>query len=102
MQNKLSQKEFWKYFTRDIKEEKCFESIGCIDFSNLYQAGRWLSSKDYSYGSISLGMPIAIMSGKYELHEKWYNLTEEQKMNVNGVMISDDFRNGIVKIIIFK
>ncbi len=102
MKSKLTPKKFAKYFTRDVKEARCFESIGCVDFSNLYQAGRWLSTKDYSYGSMSLQMPIAIMSGKYELHEKWYNLTEEQKMNVDGVILSDDFRNGIVKIIIFK
>lgn len=102
MQSRLSPKELKKYFSREIKEFKVFDSIGCVDFSNLYRAVTWLYCKGYDKGSLSLDMPIAIVYGKYELYQKWYNLTEKEKNNVDGVMLSDDFRNGVVKILIFK
>lgn len=102
MQEKLYKKEFDKYFSRDIKEFKVFDE-STEDFSNLGKASFWIFKNGYSYGSISLQMPIPIQIGSdYKLHEKWYNLSEVEKKNVDGVMLSDDFRNGIVKVLIFN
>lgn len=101
MQNKLSPKEFDKYFLREFKFNVFNESNS--DFSNLGLASCWLFENGYSNGSISFEMPVPIQIGsEYKLHQKWYNLTEEEKMNIDGVMLSDDFRNGAVKILIFK
>lgn len=103
MQSKLSSKELAKYILgREVDIFKQF-SLNHEEFGNLHNATHYLFKKGYSYGSMSLQMPIAIQLGSdYKLPEKWYNLSEAQKKNVDGVMLSDDFRNGTVKILIFK
>ena len=103
MQEKLSSKEFSKYILRrEIKESKDF-TISNEDFGNFFGACQYLFDNEYSHGSMSLGMPIPIKIGSYyNIPQKWYNLSEGQKKNVDGVMLSDDFRNGTVKILIFN
>lgn len=103
MQDKLSIKEFSKYILRrDIKESKEF-LISNEYFLNLYTAMQYLQDNGYSYGSMSLNMPIPIQIGSdYNLHQKWYNLSEGEKKNIDGVILSDDFRSGMVKILIFN
>lgn len=103
IQSKLFSKEFSKYIERrEIEEFKEF-LISNEDYGNFYAATQYLFDKEYSCGSMSLQMPIPIVKGTYYgLHQKWYNLSEGEKKNVDGVIISDDFRNGAVKILIFK
>jgi hypothetical protein len=103
MQEKLSSKEFSKYILRrEIHESKEF-MISNEDFGNLYSACQFLIDNEYSYGSMSRQLPIPIQLGSdYKLHQKWYNLSEGEKKNVDGVILSDDFRNGTVKILIFN
>ena len=103
MQSKLSSREFAKYILRrEIKESKEF-MISNEDYGNFYSATQYLFDNTYSCGSMSLQMPIPIVLGTYYgIPQKWYNLSEGQKKNVDGVILSDDFRNGTVKILIFN
>lgn len=103
MQSKLSSREFAKYILRrEINESKEF-MISNEDYGNFYGATQYLLDKEYSYGSMSLQMPIPIVLGTYYgIPQKWYNLSEGQKKHVDGVMLSDDFRKGTVKVLIFK
>lgn len=103
MQSKLSSKEFAKYILRrEIKDSKEF-IISNEDFGNFFSACQYLSDNGYSHGSMSLQLPIPIQLGSnYKIHQKWYNLSEGEKKNVDGVILSDDFKKGKVKILIFN
>jgi hypothetical protein len=88
-----------KYLGRPVKQFHSFEESGT--FNSYYKALKWLSDNGYKYGSTSIGNPMPVMKDKYEIHQKWYNLTEGQRKNVDGVVISDDWREGEVKVILF-
>ncbi len=91
---------------RKIKEEKTFEPDGT--FGALNNARYFLNSNGYSYGSTCVNrrtaesMPVAIKKGEYDLPQKWHNFSREGKAACDGVMVSDDFREGSVKIILFE
>lgn len=99
---KLPEKQLSKYFSREVKELRIFDEPDDDSFRNLHLASSWLFKKGYQFGSLSLAQPIAVQFGEYKLHQKWYNLTESEKHNVDGVLLSDNFRNGNVRAIIFK
>lgn len=77
-------------------------------FQSLYAAERWLKENGYSYGSgcksrtTGAPMPIAIQKGEYDLPQKWINFDKEDKEDVDGVMVSYDFREGDVTVILFE
>ncbi|MCX6154444.1 MAG: hypothetical protein NT007_09805 [Candidatus Kapabacteria bacterium] len=70
-------------------------------FNSFYEATKWATDNGYSYGSTARNMPIAMYRGNYNI-SKWYNLSEEEKNNCDGIIISDDFRCGKVTIKIFN
>lgn len=45
---------------------------------------------------------IEIVKGEYNLPQKWKNFHHSDKEMVDGVMVSNDYRNGEVKIYLFK
>lgn len=77
---------------------KIFDKPGT--FNSLYAAESWLRQNGYSYGSLAGDSPVALFKGKCYV-SKWYNLSESEKKNVNGLMTSKNFREGPVKIEIF-
>lgn len=90
-----------------IKEEKTFEPDGRT-FGSYYQATGWLHENGYSYGSSAVNrsgggiIPIAVQKGKYSLPQKWHNFTQEDKAKCDGVILSDDSREGYSKVLIFE
>lgn len=85
---------------RKIKLKLTFKEKGT--FQSMYAAESWLSKNGYSYGSTCVFEPVAIVKGEYNLPQKWYNLTQEQKINVDGIMQSGNWREGAVEIIIYE
>lgn len=83
-----------------VKEEKVFEPDGT--FGGFYNAEYWAKQKGLSAGSMDSPNPIGLMKGKYSLPQKWHNLTKSDKSQLDGVIISDNFRNGSVKVILFE
>lgn len=61
-----------------------------------------LGELGYSSGSISYEDPIAVMKGEYRLPQKWHNLSFDQKKSVDAVMVSSNFREGVVRILFFN
>lgn len=96
-------KEHWN--GREIVEEYIFPAHGT--FQAMWEAECWLKQRGYSYGSTCKDragfgdMPVAIVKGAYDLPQKWKNFTKYDIDQVDGVMLSDDFRNGSVKILLF-
>lgn len=69
------------------------------EFYALRKAEAFLEKFGYSYGSLCGDEPCGILLGKVTI-AKWKNLTEDERGAVDGLMTSDDFRNGSVKITI--
>lgn len=95
-----------KYNGRVIKEEHSFKVDGT--FQSVYAAQRWCTENGYSYGSSCKdrktggNCPIAIRKGGYVLPQKWIHFDKEDKSLVDGVIVSNDFREGEVIIYIFN
>jgi len=91
------------YLGREIKKQMNFKEEGT--FQSFYCAQDWLRKSGYVYGSSCINSPIAVVKGEnfdsYKLPEKWKNFNNEEIASVDGVIISRDFREGQVTVIIF-
>lgn len=67
------------------------------DFAAVNAARIWLQEHGYSYGSMCMDMPIGILKGSWVI-AKWRNLTMKERKQLDGQMVSSDFRNGPVVI----
>lgn len=86
---------------REIKQELTFKEKGT--FQSKYAAESWLHKNGYSYGSTCAGnYPVAIKYGPYDLPQKWKNMDDEDQASVDGIITSTDWREGEVKVIIYK
>ena len=85
---------------REVETRIVFKKKGT--FENYYMAKNWLHENGYSDGSMARDLPIGLLKEENILIAKWGNLTKEEISELDGVMISDDFREGNVEIIIFK
>jgi hypothetical protein len=77
-----------------------FEKKGT--FESLYAAQAWCKQNGYSYGSLCGNEPIALCRGDYFLPQKWKNITKLGRDIVTGVMVSNDFREDFVNVILYK
>jgi hypothetical protein len=72
-------------------------------FSSVSEAEKQLRELGYRIGSMCGGEPIGFACGeKYEYIAKWRNIDPSDRNKVDGVMISDDWREGSVDIIWFN
>jgi hypothetical protein len=90
-----------KYLGRDVVKKVNIKVEGT--FSSVYEAEKQLRELGYRIGSMSWNQPIGFACGeKYDYISKWYNMTSEEHNLLDGVMISDDWREGSVDIIWFN
>lgn len=96
---------------RKVKREVIIERgevTADVPFVALYKAMEYLKMNAMSSGSVDRDVdtmkenPVGFMLGRYTVPQKWHNMDTTDKKKLDGVMISDDFRNGDLKIIIFK
>ncbi len=86
---------------REILQELTFFEKG--KFESMYAAFGWLTQSGFSYGSTDRNPnPVAIQKGEYTLPQKWHNFTAKQKSQVDGIITSTNWRDGEVKVIIYK
>jgi hypothetical protein len=88
------------YLGRDVKQKIFFSRKGT--FESLYAAQGWCTENGYSYGSLCGQQPVAIMYGPYELPQKWKNMDIEDKFKCDGVIVSNDFREGSATVYLFE
>ena len=67
------------------------------DFAAVNAARNWLQEQGYSYGSMCMDMPIGILKGSWVI-AKWRNLTAKERKQLDGQLVSRDFRNGPVVV----
>lgn len=86
---------------RKIKEEIIIPAgSGKLEFGALYEATHLLSQKGFSVGWLDDKNPIGFAIGAAG-PQKWCNLSKEEKAELDGVLVSEDFMTKAVKIIFF-
>lgn len=80
---------------------RVFKGVGKPAFTAVWAAEKYLKRLGYSYGSMCYDEPIGIAKGLGRYIAKWYNLSPADKARLDGVMESDDFRDGDVKVTLF-
>ena len=89
------------YLGRDVVKKVNVKVEGT--FKSVYEAEKQLRELGYRIGSMSGGQPIGFACGeKYSYISKWYNMDRDEHNLLDGVMISDDWREGSVDIIWFN
>lgn len=89
-----------KFMGRVVKEHITFLAEGT--FKSYYLASGWCREKGYGIGSMCGDMPIGITKGEYNLTEKWRKMKSKERKILNGVMVSNDFREAQVEVYIFN
>jgi hypothetical protein len=78
--------------------EILFSQIG--DFAALNAAQEFAKARGFSVASMQGPAPIGLLLGEFRI-AKWRNLTEEERMGLDGWIVAADKRNGPVRIEIF-
>jgi len=88
------------YLDREILHTETFPPAGT--FSAFYSAEKRLKELGYVTGSMCRTEPIGFANADVVSYvAKWYNIDKEDKGKLDGVMESDDFREGGVTIVFF-
>lgn len=91
-----------QYQKRITKETKVFKPAE-DEWSAFREAGSWLKIQGYQYGSMDVPrLEIAVKKGPYVLPQKWHNFYKADKLRIDGIMLSSNYRNGEVKVILFN
>jgi len=86
------------YLGKKVIEQHDFDVEGT--FESYYAASKWAKENGYDIGSMDGSNPIALMKG-YDYVAKWHNISNAERKMVDGVMLSDYFREKSVTILIF-
>lgn len=86
------------YLGRIIYRVEHFKVEGT--FQSFYASIAWLHKNGYSYGSTDTGRNVAVQKGEYTLTQKWKNFDDEEKELVDGVIYSEDYREGDVYVLL--
>lgn len=90
-----------KFQGRTILSIEEFKAKGT--FNAYYEAVAYLSKLNYETGSMARDMPIGFKKVDVCCFiGKWYNLSQKDKAQLDGVIISNDFREGDVQILFFN
>lgn len=87
---------------REIKQELSFKENGT--FESYYKACKWLKDNGYSYGdtACSRSHHCGILKGEGLYIPKFYHLKNKEIALLDGIMTSLDYREGEVRIILYK
>lgn len=83
---------------RKVLWAKSFPANGT--FQAYYAAEQFLRELGYVVGSMCRNEPIGFADDDtYDYVAKWYNIDVSDRLRLDGVMISDDFREGNVDVL---
>jgi len=77
--------------------KKTFKAHGT--FSAFNDATEWLTERGYSCGSMQRDEPIGVKKGEFSI-AKWRHLEDGERFLLDGVLRSDDFREGDVSLML--
>jgi len=71
-----------------------------IPFSAFHQAEEWLRELGYLTGSMDARSPIGFAPAlETDYIPKWHNMTGWDMQKLHGVILSNDFRSGEVRVV---
>ena len=85
---------------REVAKETIVTWGKNLEFGALYEATELLQKQGYFVGRLDGDNPIGF--SEFKIPFKWHTLTKKGKDVLCGVMVSDNFRAGDVKIIYFQ
>jgi len=87
---------------KEIQFAMTFKSNG-RSFSSFYEAEQMAKDLMFTCGSMCGDEPIGLAKdSECSYIAKWRNIPSEHRTLVDGLILSNDFRNGDVELIIFK
>ena len=94
------------FLGKQINYKQTFFSITeDSSYKALYRAEEWLEDNGYVYGMLDGNLPIAVQKGPdfsyYSLPDTWSEFNDEDKSVVDGVLLSEDFENNNVILLLF-
>lgn len=81
-------------------ETKLFTQKG--DFAAIHAAESYCKSKGFSVGRMDGDSPIALVKRSMNYIAKWHNLSHEDRESLDGIIESEDFREGPVKVTFYN
>lgn len=89
--------------TPEINVEYAVEFIPSGTFKSFYNAENYLKELGYAIGSMQMNSPIGFIdSENFDYVSKWGNMNQEERKQLDGVIISTDFREGESIIVWYK
>lgn len=83
---------------RKVLYRELFPAAGT--FQAYYNAEARLKELGYVVGSMCRNEPIGFADDDtYDYVAKWYNIDRDDRLRLDGVMVSEDFREGSVEIL---
>ena len=83
---------------RKVLYRESFPAAGT--FQTFYNASERLKELGYEVGSMCRNEPIGFADNNvYDYVAKWYNIDIEDRTKLDGVMLSEDFREGSVDVL---
>ena len=80
---------------KNISRDTVF--TGTKDFEAFHLAADYAEQMGYSVGSLQRDSPVGLKKGNY-IVSKWRNLSSKDKQELDGMLISRDFRKGPVTL----
>jgi hypothetical protein len=85
----------------DLQVEHAVEFEASGTFQAFYKAEAFLRELGYTTGSMEMNAPIGF-SLEYDYISKWNNMNHNEHRLLDGIMTSNDFREGSVQVLFFK
>lgn len=82
---------------KDFPYSKTFEADPNREFAAENMARKWLANYGFGIGSMSVNEPRGIKRGS-EFIGKWRNLSPEDILSLDGIVMSDNYRNSNVTV----
>ena len=91
-----------KSISKEIQFTMLFKSTG-QSFKSFYEAEDTAKEFGFTVGSMARNEPIGIAKASaVDYVAKWYNIPSEARKELDGVLLSTDFRDGDVELVFFK
>jgi hypothetical protein len=89
------------YLNRPVLWSKSYEPAGT--FTAFRAAEDFLKELGYTVGSMCLDSPIGFADAdNFGYVAKWYNIDPTDRSHLDGVILSEDFREGGCRILFFN
>lgn len=92
--------EFIPHINKKLGIKKLFKHTG-NDFEAFYEAEHYAESKGLLVGSMCRDSPIALLDASaFEYCPKWTGIDPKDYKDIMGLILSGNFRNGDVEVLI--